>query len=385
MSTHDVLAYAVATEAVRRVRAGNAPWSSIFSSSAYITASRVWPVPDFVLVDGTNSISVAAEFKPPEQTKREYLTGLGQAIAYSRDFHYGLLVLPTIADDGYRIADHIVSVLQQTPFSAAPVGVLAYDPKVFSPFLPVFSEAHFFLPRTTPLAHTVSLDTSFYAKWREMSPGEVYTLLSYSYDEMRTLSSSASTIRDRAFSNLWIDIQAGKLNHWGGGVRHYGATATIKAAVAKNYRNFLFHIGWSESDGALTREGLNALHVGTLYGAMSRPFLDALAAAVLLDGKHLILFNAISEYQDGLKNFPSEENWLQELEEFLENKGLLKRNIGRAAAATAGSVRGFFKAEKQLWRQLELITPRGGRVFHPGRGLIFNWARITELVQSRST
>lgn len=381
MSTHDVLAYAVATEAVRRVRAGTSPWNSIFSPSAYVTSSRVWPVPDFVLVDSTTGISVAGEFKPPEQTKREYLTGLGQAVSYSRDFHYGLLVVPLIADDGYRIADHIVSVLHQIPFRAAPVGVLAYDPAVFSPHTPHFSEAHFFSARTTPPTQLAPLDASFFAKWREMSPEEAFALLSHSYDEMRKgAGTSSRSIRDRAFDLLWSDIQAGLLHHWGGGIRHYGAGT--KVGAGKNYRNFFFHIGWTESDGGLTSEGLDALHVGTLYGASSRPFLDALASAVLLGGKHLILFNAINEYQDALSPFPSEVDWLDGLEQFLEAKGLLKRNVARSTAAVAGSARQFFKAEKQLWRNLELIHPRGARVFHPGRGLIFNWARITELVQA---
>lgn len=91
MNNHDVLAFAVARELVTRVRAAEKPWSDILSSKAYVTASRTWPVPDFVLVDQNQKISVGAEFKPPMQTKREYLTGLGQAISYSRDFDYGLL------------------------------------------------------------------------------------------------------------------------------------------------------------------------------------------------------------------------------------------------------------------------------------------------------
>jgi len=381
MNTHDVLAYAVATEAVKQIRAAQAPWNAIFSANAYVTASRSWPVPDFVLVDSGNNINVGAEFKPPQQTKREYLTGLGQAISYSKDFHYGLLVLPTIADDGYPIANHVIDVLREAALQGVPVGVLSYNPSAFSPLNPTFSFAHFFPARATAPSRLASLDQSFYAKWREVSPQEILRLLAHTYDEMRSPSSTTGTIRDRAFGKLWTEIQAGALHHWGGGVRHYGAS--LKTGVNKNYRNFLFHIGWAESDGALTKEGLNALHVGTLYGHGSRLFLDTVATAVLEEGKHLILFNAISEYQDGLSQpFPTEQQWLNDLETFLENKGLLKRNPQRAAAAQQGSARQFLKAEKQFWRNLELIIPRGARVFHPGRGLIFNWSRITDLLQT---
>ncbi len=378
MSTHDVLAYAVATEAVRRLRIGAPPWSSIFSPSSYVTASRAWPVPDFVLLDDTNGLSVGAEFKPPLQTKREYLTGLGQALAYSRDFHYALLVLPTVADDGYPIADHVVSILTQPIMSGVPVGVLSYDPAKFSPSAPGFHEAHFFTVRTSVPIKLAQLDQSFYAKWREMSPQEAYLLLAHSYDEMRFPSLGTDTIRDRAFRRLWNDIQAGNVRHWGGGIRNY--SPSLRTGVSKNYRNFLFHLGWTESDGALTKAGLEALHVGTLYGYPSRPFSDAIAKAALMSGKHLILFNAIAEYQDGLSMpFPIESVWLDQLETFLENKGLLKRNPARAGILAA---RGFLKAEKQFWKSLELIVPHGARVFHPGRGFIFNWSRITELVQS---
>lgn len=383
MNTHDVLAYAVATQAVERLRTAVPPWNTLFSADAYVTASRVWPVPDFVIVDNANGLQIAAEFKPPQQTKREYLTGLGQAIAYSLDFHYGLLVLPEFADDGYRIAEHVVHVMKQNTMLHVPVGVLSYDPTTFSPHQPDFTEAHFFSKRVSAPLHVAQLDSSFYAKWREMSPQESLRFLKYCYEEMGSAAAATSTILSRAFDRLWLDIQSGVLRHWGGGIRRYQDTAKMKGNILKNYKNFLFHVGWIESDGAVTKGGLEALHTGTLYGAGSRPFLDAIATAVLGEGKHLILFNAISEYQDAVGGaFPEESTWLENLEDFLEAKGLLKRNPQRSAAAVAGSARQFLKAEKQLWRQLELIKPNGSRVFHRGRGLIFNWSRIAELLKS---
>jgi hypothetical protein len=383
MNTHDVLAFAIGTEAVRRVRAGLGPWNTIFSADSYVTASRSWPMPDFVMVDSVKGITVAGEFKPPKQSKREYLTGLGQAVAYARDFDYGLLILPTIADDGYQIAAHVKSVLTQTPFATAPIGVLSYDPAALSPASPGFTELHFFNARVGSPPSPASLDQSFYAKWREMSPEEAFRYLFHSYDEMRTPSSPSGTIRDKAFDRLWSDIQAGKVRHWAGGIRHYKNVPEMKVAVRKNYRNFLFHLGWTDGGGSLTKEGLEALHVGTIYGADSRPFLDALASAVLVEGKHLILFNAMSEFQD-TSTQTDEQDWLRDLEAFLEDEGLLKRNPARAAAAVSGSARQFLKAEKQFWRKLELIIPRGARVFHLGRGFIFNWARITSLLQVAS-
>jgi hypothetical protein len=384
MNTHDVLAFAIAQEAIRRVASGTSPWNTVLSPTSYITSSRSWPIPDFVLVDPVTQVTVGAEFKPPQQSKREYLTGLGQVIAYARDFHYGLLILPTIADDGYPIAQHVATVLAEAPFASAPVGLLTYEPAILSPGTPQFDETRFVSARSSPPTNPAPLDQSFFAKWREMSPEEMLLLLSFSYDEKRAPTAVAGTTRDKAFNALWTAIQVGSVHHWGGGVRNYKNTTTLRTAVSKNYRNFLFHIGWTESDGTLTRNGLDALHVGTLYGHSSQPFLDAIARAVLLEGKHLILFNAISEFQDMLGTVPGEQQWLSLLEDDLELRGLLKRNPARHAAATANSSRQFLKAEKQLWRNLRLIVPRGARAFHSGRGFIFNWSRITSLLQLAS-
>lgn len=379
MNTHDVLAYSIAQEAIRRVASAHPSWS-VLSPSSYITSSRNWPVPDFVLVDLATKVTVAAEFKPPQQTKREYLTGLGQASAYTRDFHYSLLILPTISDDGYAISKHVLKVLDEPHFANLPLGVLEYDPSTLSPTAPGFNEARVFPSRHAPPAVSVTLDQSFYAKWREMAPQEMLLLLAHSYDEMRKPSLGTGNVRDRAFDLLWSDIQAGTVEHWARGQRNYGTSS--RTGVNKNYRNFFFHIGWTDGTGALTKSGLEALHTGTLYGPWSEPFLDQIARAILIDGKHLILFNAISEFQNGLSSITDEGMWLDHLENALEDRGLLKRNPARHLAAVASSARGFLKAEKQLWRNLRLIVPRGARSFHPGKGFIFDWARITSLLQS---
>lgn len=382
MNTHDVLAFAVAAEAVRRIRIADPDWAPLLSTDVYPTASRAWPLPDFVITDPTNHVNVAAEFKPPNQSKREYLTGLGQAISYTRDFHYSLLVVPEVADDDYPIAAHIAAVMEQDIAAPLPVGLLRYDPGALSPTTPNFTVTRRLELRATAPVKLASLESSFYAKWREMSPMELGLFLEYLYEEGRRIGGTG-TVRDRAFGRLWGDMVAGRTKHWGGGVRNVTNTTSMATAFGKNYRNFVTHLGWCAPDGKLTDTGLIALRIVHQFGAESARFLDHLSNAVLTAGKHLVLINAINEFQDVHGTFEDEADWLDSLEQHLEDEGLLKRNPGRALAAVQMSARGFLKAEKTLWKNLGLIVPsgpRGGRVYHGGRGFIFDWSRITTLL-----
>lgn len=388
MSTHDLLAYALATEAVSRIRHAAPPWAALFSPTVHVTSSRAWPVPDFVVSDTTNAISAAAEFKPPDQTKREYLTGLGQAAAYSMNFDYSFLIVPEVADDGYPIADHILRVISQPEFDNLPISLWSYDPAIVSPTVGTFDVLRFPNVRHGVPVHRALLENSFYAKWREQSPQEVLVYLGYLFDEKRRPSAITGTIRDRAFDSVWNDLQAGLLIHWGGGPRTAANTAKMKEAWKKNYRNFVNHIGWIEGEGLLTDMGFEALKIGSKYGPFSVPFIDHMARSLLIDGKHLVLLRAIYdfqiEYHAAVGDFTSDQQWRDLVEIHLEQKGLLKRNPGRAGAAIMGSARAFFKAERQIWRQLGLIVPstvNAGRAYHPGRGVVLNWTRITDLVK----
>lgn len=384
MINHDVLAFSVASETVQQIRAAAPVWSGIFSVNVFATSSRTWPMPDFVIRDSTNSLSVAGEFKPPDQSKREYLTGLGQAVAYSRDFDYGLLVIPETCA-GYRIADHVRDVLAQPELATVPVGLLVYDPAKISPTTAGINVVRPLTKRAAPPTSPVKVDASFWAKWRDMSPTELATFLELLYREGRKTSANG-TIRDRAFDKLWRLMTTGRVPHWGGAPR--SLNPSHKVAWGKNYRNFVRHVGFTEADGALTPDGFEAMRLAHQYGPGSQLFLDHMARVLLLEGKHLVLINTINEYQDEHYKttgpFADEPTWLNAVEDHLESEGLLERNPARHAAAVRGSARGFLKAEKTLWRNLGLIVPAGragGRVYHAGRGFVFNWTRLSSLVQ----
>ena len=389
-TTHDELAYAVAMEAVAAIRARHAPWDSILSGDCHVTSSRRWPVPDFVIDDHANQISVGAEFKPPGQTKREYLTGLGQALAYTKDFDYSLLVVPQFSDDRFPIAAHILGVLTQGDFVGAPIGLLSYDPAEITADRAGAQVLHFFRARAHAPIKKAKLDESFYAKWREISGEEIARFLRYLYREQTEPTSAEGNFRDRAWKAVWADIQAGKLHNWTGLTRTFTDNRKNYTGNMKNWRNFMNHIGWIDTDGSLTEDGLRAHHKALIYDGKSQMFRNLVARAVLLAGKHLILINAINEYQRELlgsaQPFPKQADWLDGIEDHLEKKGLLLRNPERHSAATEGEERQFLKAEKQLWKELGFIIPLvAGRVrfaFHPGQGFVFDWARITDLVRS---
>jgi hypothetical protein len=383
LSTHDILASAVASEIVRQVRARDPHWA-VLNATVIQTSARNWPQPDFVIEENpSRGHAVAAEFKPPAQTKREYLTGLGQSVAYTRDFNHSLLIVPTTSDDNYQIAEHIHDVLRLPSAVSLPIGLVAYDPRTFSSTNATFNVLRALAPRVGPFTPSAVIDASFWAKWRDMSAQEMGVYLRHLYDESLR-PAGGRTIRDRAFDHLWADIQAGRAVSWSGNVRHWANTPKMREAQSKNYRNFLMHIGWMQPDGSLTDEGLRTLHLVHQYTPASELFLNHLARAVLNEGKHMVLVNTINEFQEQriavAGEFPDEGTWLSELEQHLEKEGFLTRNPGRHGAAARNVARGFMKAEKTLWRQLGFIISHGKRVYHPGRGFIFDWRRITALL-----
>jgi hypothetical protein len=387
MVTHDTLAFSTATRIVNDITQRNENWSAVFTGTAHATSSRAWPMPDFVIVDDSSQATLGTEFKPPDQTKREYLTGLGQAAAYTRDFTYAALIVPDLSNDGYRIVDHIDEVLDQDVMSSLPIALLAYDPKSDQEPGHTLRVVRRLRARGTPPRNQARLETSFWAKWRETSPNELGIFLNLLYLESVEPSGDRDTKpRDRAFNRFLAQVRAGEvMNNWAGTVR---LIRRNELAWRKNYTNFLVHLGWIEPDGAITADGLKAVQLLHRYGAGSRVFVDLITQALLGRGKHLVLINEIERFQSRrfatIGPFENEQTWLIEIEDHLENEGLIKRNPERHNVNVQGSARQFLKAEKQLWKNLGLIVARepSNRVYHPRKGFFFDWQRITTLLSS---
>ena len=85
---HDLMAHQASAALLGDLRAGKADWSHQRLSKKTTLWQGVtdWPRPDIAFEDRTTRASLAIEFKPPNQAKREYVTGLGQALTYLTEF-----------------------------------------------------------------------------------------------------------------------------------------------------------------------------------------------------------------------------------------------------------------------------------------------------------
>ena len=67
-----------------------------------------FPAPDGSFQDPDNELSIAFEFKPPRETKRGILTGLGQTIAYLDRYSISYFICPNKVE-GFEIGKYINS------------------------------------------------------------------------------------------------------------------------------------------------------------------------------------------------------------------------------------------------------------------------------------
>lgn len=121
--SHDEMAFEVARTIRDLVLKGVDPWKTLYKPTIVITSSSEWPEPDFVF-DDRKGMTYSFEFKPPEQVRREYLLGIGQAVAYLTHFSHSTLILPKTAEN-FNIADYISSIVRSLPLK---IGVITYEP-----------------------------------------------------------------------------------------------------------------------------------------------------------------------------------------------------------------------------------------------------------------
>lgn len=377
-ANHDILAEKSGRAIVSKIVRREGNWGQIFSDNINKAGDFGWPKPDYVCYDFTLEHSLAFEFKPPGQSKREYLTGLGQSIAYLSKHHYSGIILPQITE-GYKIAEHLVDILSLDVFAKKHIAVIGYDERTLE-YNP--TESIKLLKPIEDLRDGVliinDLGQTYWCWWRDASHYEILQLLIL-LDKYSSLPGDIYT--QYVWPEFWKMMISRQTKTWEGMERNKTDTKASFNSEKQNYKIPLFHLGLIEpSEGRLTIEGYRLLSIGKMFGPDSSLFMDYLTKLVLIEGKHLILIRDLEEFKDIAipQDFENQTAFRQSFEEYLR----LNNSIGpgKPGRKTTGNKESYIRDEFKLWNKLNLLKSGGKQYFVKGRGLEFNWSRITDIL-----
>ncbi|MFA4853117.1 MAG: hypothetical protein WC868_06110 [Bacteroidales bacterium] len=353
---------------------------------------------------------VSFEFKPPTETKRGILTGLGQSIAYLNSSNLSYLIVPQKLED-FEIGNYMTDLFKNQIEENLPVGLIVYENNTptnvslihnittltkITEFKAIASSRFWakHLDMPVPLFHLIL--HCYYLKKIGQIPGDAFaycfeTFL-VSQQVLETLNPAIiydlsgnpiKTLR-RDKNILFFEKKipsAKKLT----GTERAIAVAKLKEdadtnfigdnyynSIKKNYVTFLKHIGVVDSTGNMTEEGFKLYHMGLVNGPGSKIFYDYFTQTVLITGHHLDLIfdldNLCNQYRGKKTIMEIRDQMLNDY----EAKGMIKRNPNRKAGDESKVE--FLKYEFILWNSPDLLVKTNGKP-----EISFNWKKITEV------
>jgi len=408
---HHLLAKATTDKILANFKSGL--WSccnNIGKDFYRVGTDSTFPSPDAAFYDDVEKLMVSFEFKPPTETKRGILTGLGQTVAYLNSSNLSYLIIPKKLED-YNIGEYMTKLFAEKISDKLPIGLVVYendDPSsvtlvqnvdlltkvdVFSPISSGrFWAKHQDLP--IPLFHLilhcyylkkigqVSGDAFAYCWNTYLVPDQVLKTLTpaivkdLNNDPIKTLSGAKNILffekklnavkklsgipRGKAVAKLREDADSTFV-----GDNNYNSTK-------KNFVTFIKHIGAIDSTGNLTEEGFKLYHLGLVNGPNSKLFHDYFLKTVLLTGHHLDLIFDLDVLCNKYRGQKTIKEVKTELLNDYETRGMIKRNPNRMAGGNTTVE--FLKYEFILWNNLELTVDANGLP-----EISFNWKKITEI------
>jgi hypothetical protein len=366
-----------------------------------VGTSADFPSPDAAFYDSTNKVTVFFEFKPPSETKRGILTGVGQSIAYLQDSDISYLIAPIMLED-YQIGQYLTDLYVNQITANIPAGLILYENnnpskmnlaqnvnelkvKVGKNKIPKeerFWAKHVDLP--IPLFHLILhyyylsktnqiVGDPFAKCWQErmipstiledfktanikdMSNKPIMTVAGtkeMTYLEKNILKLKGSFNEKRRELEQMISTQYSGDNYYN--------------SVKKNLISFVRNMHMIDSENRLTESGFKLYHLGLVNGSTSKIFEDYFTKELLTIGHHLDLILDFESLMQ--KNLSADANQIfTSMEIEYENKGYIKRNPNRMN--TDKSKVGFLKYEKILWKALGLIDAN----------YAIQWRKITEI------
>lgn len=369
---HDFGAESCGSFILNKIRANDSRFKQVFSPSMVRIGDFEWPRPDYVIQDLDTSATYALEYKPPMQSKREYVCGLGQSLAYLQHHTYSGLIIPKQAEDGFNISEFMLDVFKTKPMIGAPVSLFLYNDDLSSVDIlqPIEHEREDFEShRMEGSAKT------FWCWWRDMSFSDLFQLLKLSFDYN---SFSGDIYSEYIFPQFWNMLVSKECFDFEGKVRNVSSEKSRQSSK-QNYRIPLVQLGLCTNlECRLTNLGFKLLSIGLRYGSQSQIFRDSLAYLILTDGKHLDLINFINKFQQ-VHPVPSKsDDYRLALEASLTDNGLIGKR--KPTAITTNAKVSYIRDEFKLWNKLGLLETRSGKYFFPNVGLRFDWERITSVL-----
>lgn len=367
-----------------QTRSGVETFKQIFSSRFSRTGFTGWPQPDMIFNDylENKEITIALEYKPPNQEKREYMTGLGQTISYLYNNDYAGLVLPKFSKDGFAISDFVTSLVKERDeLKKLPICIYDYEPTK------EISKNNLFVRKSITLKNGKNLQKKliggvvpvFWSWWRDISNYELYDILSLcdKYNSKKT----SDIYTEYVWPEFKKKLESGDTMNWEGQNRKRNS---IPAGEKQNYKIPLFQLDLiNQNTGHLTQLGFRFLSLAKQNGANSEIFLNSLGSHILNEGKHMQLINLQFMFQEQLlkekKKFNS-GNFKIFFDEYLVKIGqvppLEKRKPGRK---TTGNKQSYIRDEFKLWNKLGFVLTKNGKYFRSNYGIQFNWPKIVDI------
>lgn len=375
---HDESATMYGNIVLSKIRNDDYEFKQIFSTSVVRSGDWDWPRPDYVCFDEESKATYALEFKPPFQSKREYLTGLGQSLSYLQKHDYSGLIVPYLADDNFPIAKYIANTLEAPEFSTVATSVFGYNYNDNS-----ISILRRIKEKRTAVTTRIENEEAktFWCWWRDISHFELYDLLNLSF----IFSDNEGDIyTDHIYPTFYKRMVDKETRQWNGNPRSKKRSDAAMKAEKQNYKIPLVQLElWSRSEGRLTDLGYKLLEIGKKYRPDSKKFFDSLAYLILVYGKHLDLINLVEKYQKGSSIAETSKDHAASLEKFLSDNGCIGKR--KPSAVTTGAKNSYMRDEMKLWNKLRLLDSYNkNSYFFPGEGYKFNWERITEVLISEN-
>ena len=372
---HNLLAFEAGEWILDDLRSGRSAWAGGRFQTQVTPWPGImdWPVPDRMFEDG-EGVTLAVEFKPPGQPKREYVTGIGQIFTYLRTFKFGALVLPERSADGFEIATYVRDIMREQYAVGLPVSILSYSvsASLLTTVVPLRDRvgAPPVLPPTTRRA--------FWAYVRDASHFDVFDVLSI----MEQQNCRFATAYARFWNTKRLRGQARALDGtFREPKRHRFSEANRGDRAERTNINLLMrHVFLIDADGRMTERGHELLRHGKVYTAASESFRRRFGGLLLTVGRHLDLILWVDRFQRELVAASKQNHsvFKHSLDEGLEAAGFIRSAPQGAPKET------FIRDESKYWNQMGLLERTGARYFHPGVGYVFDWRAIISMVDDLS-